>query len=295
VALLFFFSIPVQSSSLKITWFGTTCTTISDGKTTLLFDPFFTRPSLWKVASFWPLKSDAKTVAKWLKSSENNPVKAIFISHTHYDHALDLVAAARQTGGQVYGSRSAQNISLGGSIPVAQTTVITAASSYEIGDFIVTPLKGTHPNHFLGLTLASGPIKDPLAPKSSAMSYRMGTPYAFLIKHPAGTILFHPSGVTQGKFHERADIVIQGIAGRESSKALIDQVLKPSSTKVVIPTHYDKLSGALADGIQTLSWADLDEFRKSLRTLMPNVLLKNPRYGQPLEFSFPESPEALAY
>ena len=167
--------VQAQEPSLKITWLGTTTILVSDGTTTLLFDPFISRPSLLKVFTFRKLSSDKKLVHFWLKKvDENNITKGIFVSHTHYDHALDLVEVARKTKATVYGSNSARKILLGGELDQIKFKKTSSnGGSIPLGEFKVTVLPGVHAPHLRRLkhTFIGGKISQSINKPSPFRQY----------------------------------------------------------------------------------------------------------------------------
>ena len=78
---------------LKIRWLGTAGFEISDDETTILIDPFVSRPTVAK-AVFKELPIDTSAVDRYVlgpieRSGGLKKIKAILISHTHYDHVQD--------------------------------------------------------------------------------------------------------------------------------------------------------------------------------------------------------------
>ena len=72
---------------MKITYYGHSCfSVVADGKN-ILFDPFISGNELAKKINIDDIKADY-----------------IFVSHGHFDHSLDVVAIANQTGATVVGS-----------------------------------------------------------------------------------------------------------------------------------------------------------------------------------------------
>ena len=85
---------------LNIRWLGTAGFEISDDETTILVDPFVTRPTVEDSFNpFKPMEIDTAVVDKYvlkpIQASKAKPadglkkIKAILISHTHDDHVLD--------------------------------------------------------------------------------------------------------------------------------------------------------------------------------------------------------------
>jgi len=97
-------------STLQIHWFGASCYLIQLGDKSILVDPYFSYQNAGRVL-FSRISSDRSCVQQELAGL---PIpSAIFINHTHFDHALDVATVHRQSGWQavpIYGSDTAYNI-----------------------------------------------------------------------------------------------------------------------------------------------------------------------------------------
>ena len=284
LALILFISSSQALAKIEITWFGTTTFNISDGKTAIFFDPFVTRPGLWSIATFKSEKSNIFHVKRWLKKIDQENIKAIFVSHTHYDHAFDLVNFHKETGAMVYGSHSAKNILLGGKVDKKYFTHSKVNKTFKIGNFKITVLNGEHPSHFLGMTFWYGKIEAPLPEDSALYKYKQGEVYNYYIEHPEMNIFFHPSGVPVLKKkdleNKKARVVIQGIAKRESSEGLLSKIIRPLAPKYVIPAHHDYFFQSLEDGFDPMPSVDPEEFRKTLLKQYKGVIVPQLIYGK---------------
>src|SRR5262245_32508571 len=80
-----------------VTWLGTAGFAIAYADHVLLFDPYLTRASLSRCL-LAPLQPDAALAQRLIPRAD-----AIVLSHTHFDHALDVPVIARQTGARVFG------------------------------------------------------------------------------------------------------------------------------------------------------------------------------------------------
>src|SRR3989344_4891147 len=111
--LLFLVSLIHVQANVQIKWLGVTGHAITDGKTTLLIDPVFNRPSVWKLLFFRSIKPDENLVIESLKRFGISKVDGIFISHTHHDHSIDAPVIIKKAGGVLYGSSSTLNLGRG--------------------------------------------------------------------------------------------------------------------------------------------------------------------------------------
>ena len=102
-----------KNGAVKVTFLGTGTLLFDDGETQLMTDGFFSRPSLLKVIR-GKIETDPKVVDAALKRAGVMNLKALFVAHSHYDHAFDVAHVAKKTGAKLHGSVSTLNIGRGG-------------------------------------------------------------------------------------------------------------------------------------------------------------------------------------
>ena len=102
--------------AVKITFLGAASLLIDDGETQLMVDGFISRKPLWQVATS-QLSTDKAATDALLSKLQVNRLQAVFASHSHYDHALDIAYIAQRTGAKLYGSSSTLNIGKGANLP----------------------------------------------------------------------------------------------------------------------------------------------------------------------------------
>lgn len=238
-------AVPGAPGQIRLTFFGTTTCLLDDGETQLLLDAQVTRPSLPAVL-FGKLATDAALADDILRRFPMERLRAIFISHSHYDHVLDAAHFACRTGATMYGSRSAVNVGRGGGVPEGRLRVFAAGERYSVGAFSVTVLPSVHsrPN-FLNNDLGVE-IPRPLLQPARRRDYAEGGSFDFWIRHGEKTLLVRPScnfipGALRG-IH--ADTMLLGIGtmGKETEafrNAFWDETVKTVDAKTLIPIHWD--------------------------------------------------------
>jgi ribonuclease BN (tRNA processing enzyme) len=159
--------------------------------TAILIDPFISNPSLKKVA-FGKILPDTTLVEKVYSNEILEQTKAVFVGHGHYDHILELpaIAARLNPDATVFCSNSTKNLlaptSLKQIVDAEQfavnynqegTWLYSSDSSVRAMSFL-----GTHPPHFLGITLYKGNEKKPLNElPDKAKEWKLGTSLTYLI------------------------------------------------------------------------------------------------------------------
>ena len=73
---------------LRIRWLGTFGYEISDAQTTILIDPFITRPKPAELLK--PIVIDTSAVRYLLSTVDLDKLAAILVTHSHYDHLEDV-------------------------------------------------------------------------------------------------------------------------------------------------------------------------------------------------------------
>ena len=76
---------------LTVRFFGVSTLLLDDGHDQILIDGFFSRPSLWQVLSR-PIQSDRLLLEQLVQRHELSRTQAILVTHSHYDHVLDVPA-----------------------------------------------------------------------------------------------------------------------------------------------------------------------------------------------------------
>ena len=143
--------------SLRLTHFGAAAWRITDGRTTILFDPFFSRirysgktfgTSIAPVAAgddrpvYGPndtLVSDIGTIDAHVDRADY-----ILVSHSHFNHCMDVPHIARRTGAAVVGSESTTNIARASGVPDDQLIPVKGGEDYAFGAISVKVIPSLH-------------------------------------------------------------------------------------------------------------------------------------------------------
>lgn len=237
--------------AVRITFLGTTTLLFDDGETQILIDGLLTRPSLFKLVTS-KIKTDQTLVDHILKKENVNHLKAIFVSHSHYDHALDVAYIANQTDAEIYGSKSTLNIGRGGNIPEDKLKLFNINEPVTVGKFTVKILPSIHSkparfNDDIGVI-----IEKPLKQPAKMQDYTEGGSFDFLVQHNNEKILVRPSfNYIEGSLDNiRADVLFLGIgmfgkADITTKNKFYEETVKKVHPKLVIPIHWDNFCSPL--------------------------------------------------
>lgn len=256
------------SNRLVARFFGVTTILLTDGDTTIMTDGFFSRPALLQTTT-GKIAPNGKQIQDAFAAGKVNTLAALFVAHSHYDHALDSAQVAKRTGARLMGSESTANLGRAAGLPNSRIGVIYGGETYDFGKFRVTAFQSPHSPD----GLYDGGITAPLYPPARASDYREGGNFSFLIRHGSRNMLIHASAnFLPGLFQDvQAEIVFLSIGtlGKQSDKFIEDywrEVVLATGAKLVIPTHWDNFFLPLSDGLKPMP-RPLDNFPAALRAI----------------------------
>ncbi|MDT0202340.1 MBL fold metallo-hydrolase [Nocardioides sp. AE5] len=257
------FDVPPATGARSVTFLGVASLLITDGRTSLLTDGFFSRPSLIKVA-LGRLSPDRARIDSALRRADIERLAAVLPVHSHFDHVMDSADVARSTGAVLVGGRSSANVGRGHGLAEEQITVATPGEALYFGDFTVTLIEGAHcpPDRY------PGTIEAPVTPPARASAYRCGESWSTLIAHVEGwsALVQGSAGFVPGALAgHRADVVYLGVGqlGIQSEDYLRTywaETVRAVGARRVVLIHWDDFFRGLDEPLRALSYAgdDLD-------------------------------------
>ena len=214
---------------------------ISDGSSSILIDGYFSRPSLGRLL-LGRLRPDRRRIEQSLARLEIDGLKAVLVSHSHFDHALDSPVVAQMTGAELGGSPSTRMIARGyelGDVPFRE---LHDGEPFSVGAFTVTPVRALHSDG----DRFPGDITEPLTLPASTTDFRTGGCFSFHVAHPDGTVFIHPTAnfIPGALADYSADVVYlgAGTVGSKSQEWIRDywgETVEQLSARVVRPIHWD--------------------------------------------------------
>lgn len=251
---------PVASApadaSLSVSWLGTSTLLISDGKTHLLTDGYFSRVS--KTALLGKLSPNPTRINNALTLAQIKTLEAVLVVHSHFDHVLDAPWVALKTNADLVGSESTVNVGRGAGMPEEKLIVATAGEPIHYGKFEVVFLHSAHVPQSPAIDALTGmgeTIDTPLTPPAPAQAWKEGGSYALLFKHPQGDILVQGSaGFVEGQLDGyHADIAFVSSVGlsrqpRGYTDDYVRNTIAATGARVVVPIHWDDFFTPLEPG-----------------------------------------------
>jgi len=146
-------------------------------RSTILLDPFFSRPSFGQEGS---TEDGFQLFQTIMELEETNTIDAIFVSHSHFDHAIDAGVFALASQAQVYGSQTTCFITQAQGLPAERCTILKPPETITINEISVDAIRSPHwwsdaPQGLAGSFAEYTEIPDPqeisTAPNGGMLSY----------------------------------------------------------------------------------------------------------------------------
>ncbi len=255
---------------------GTAAHALETRTTTLLFDPFLTRPSVLATAAL-PLRS---TPDAWW-SFIPKKVDALLLGHSHYDHLMDAPAIARRTGAKIVGSRTTAAFARAEGVPAEQIVVVPAAgATLEIGDAIVRFVPSLHGRLVAGRVPFPGEVLAPPRLPARFHEYRMGGAFGIHVTANGRSVYHNGSAdlVDAELEGQNADVLLVGLAGRKATRDYLGRLGRLLRPSVILPTHHDFFFAPLDAGPRLLPGIDLDGFFREAARAAPAARIVTPTY-----------------
>ena len=267
--------------SLSVKWLGVASVALSDGKDTLVFDPVPTKPTLMNWVLGTELRSDPVRVTRMIERAEIEQVSGVFLSHTHFDHAVDGAEVAVRMKAPIYGGASVAKIAHAHD-PSPRFIGIIPDQKLTIGKFKITPIRRQHATILSLFQFLPGEVRAGFS--FQFYQYREGETWNYYIEHPLGNILFDQSGqfhAPNAKFKGQVDTHLSGVSNRKSDQDWVENNILAINPKRVIPLHFDVffLQGEWLEQ-QHLPGARLEQLEALLKTKAPTVKWTTPQLYQ---------------
>jgi L-ascorbate metabolism protein UlaG (beta-lactamase superfamily) len=221
--------------SLTFRWLGAAGVRFKAGEQLLALDPFFTRPSLLEMLR--PVIPDSSLAAK--KLPECN---AVLVTHSHYDHLLDVPEVLHHTGAVAYGSpNTCQLLNLLG-VPPEQVNEVQVGDRLSLGAFKVEVIKGQHSPIPFGW-IFNGRLRPGLRPPLRVQDYRMDVCLGYCITVMGMRVLVCAAD------SQPAEVLFT--VAQESNKYYL-RLFKEVQPRIFVPIHWDNFTRPLNKPLRSL-------------------------------------------
>jgi len=278
-------------------WTSVAGFTLDDGETTLAFDPVFSRPGLLQWLGLKEFAPDEAAIAENLRYLGLKKLDAIFVSHEHFDHAVDAAFIAHRTGATVYGGPSLERIVRANELRYGWSVGWRSVADREwiqVGKFRLKFFRREHGPIFRALDFhfLKGAVPENF--RFGFYQYEDGDVWCWLIEHPRARVY-----VDQGaQFFEGAaadlgpqvDNMLLGVANKISVDDYVSRFIARFHPKLAIPLHFDFFWTAPdREHTKMLPGIDYDEIVAESARVSPKTEWKFPKFGESIPLVEPEA------
>ncbi|HEU0015319.1 MAG TPA: MBL fold metallo-hydrolase [Longimicrobium sp.] len=232
-----------STGDLTVHFLGTSSLLFRDaGGTSILMDGFVSRPGKLRVVPGLPIEPSCARIRQVRDRLRIDSLSAVFVGHSHYDHAMDAPVWAQMTGATLLGSLSTRMLARGIGLAPGQDILVQQDVPLRFGPFELTFVESVHgpPDRI------PGSLYEPLRPPARMKAWKTGLVYSVFIRHRGRTILVQSSaGYLPGALHgRRADVVYLAIGGLghqppRDIDAYWSEVVRATGARRVILVHWD--------------------------------------------------------
>jgi hypothetical protein len=214
--------------SLSFRWLGVAGVELKANGQVLALDPFFTRPTIFEMLR--PVKPDSSLTVERLPECH-----FVLVTHSHYDHLLDVPDVLRHTGAAVYGSSNTCQLLRLLEVPTSQVHQIGVGDNLSLGEFKIQVITGQHSPIPFG-RLFNGSLRPGLRPPLRVQDYRMDICLGYFITVMGVRLLVCAAEP------QPTDVLF---AVAQESKGYYHSMFRGAQPHTFIPIHWDYFTRSL--------------------------------------------------
>lgn len=260
-----------ERPAIALTYLGVAGWQLDAGPTTILVDPYYSRPDLDR-----PLTPDPAAIAA------RAPTRAdlVLVGHSHVDHVLDAPAVAAATGALLVGSVSTGRLGRASGLPDAQVVAIRGGEEIAREGWAVQVIPSLHAkiDDLLGGEIAEQP-RLPMRWDG----YAEGGTYAYLVRVAGRRVLFLGTAnfIEERLTGLRPDVAVIATGLRERVEDYTCRLMRAlDRPALVYANHFDDWQGPPVDAPVS---DDLRAFVDEVKRCAPDTRVVIPRHFERME------------
>ncbi|MEH1165474.1 MBL fold metallo-hydrolase [Micromonospora sp. CPCC 205539] len=278
-----------RKGAVSFRWWGTAGWRVDIGDRTVLVDPFLSRIDTGLfTGEFKP--ATKLTVRPDVIDPRVDRAMTILVTHTHWDHFMDVPYIAGRTGARVFGTLTAYHLGLAYKVPSTQLSSVKGGEVLDFGDHSIEVVGSLHSrNPSYSLAFPGVRVTQPALPATIA-DLPEGDTLGYLMRVDGGPSVYFTgaSDVAERNLSGLApDVAMVALQNATTTGDYLPRLLKGLDyPKVVVPVHWDNFETALQNP-PTVAETDrkrLDEMIAAVRRISPRSKVLVPEYETAYHF-----------
>lgn len=286
-----------RPASLRATHFGAAGWSITDGRTVVVLDPYLSRLR-FRGRAYGPAEApevpgDTRPVIDMeeVPASDTATIDThvreahfVLLSHSHFNHCMDVPYIARKTGATVIGTESTANVARAGGVPAAQILTVRGGEDYEFASISLRVIPSLHSALSGKHYFQSGTISQAQTPPR-LRDYLEGGTLAYLVRLAGREVLLFGSMNYLERELEglRPDVVFVAAARpRREIHRYTERLLRVlGRPPIVVATHWDN-QGLPFGASQDEALREAATFVREVKAVAPRSRVLVPRHFETL-------------
>ncbi|WP_433129960.1 MBL fold metallo-hydrolase [Micromonospora sp. CA-240977] len=278
-----------RKGAVSFRWWGTAGWRVDIGDRTVLVDPFLSRIDTGLFTGAFRTDTPL-TVRTDVIDPRVDRATTVLVTHTHWDHFMDVPYIAKRTGARVFGTLTAYHLGLAYGLPSTQLSAVKGGEVLDFGDHtveVVGSLHSRNPSYsvaFPGVRVTQPP------PPATIADLPEGDTLGYLLRVDDGPSVY---------FTGASDVAERNLTGLAPDVAMV--AMQSATTtgdylprllagldypKVVVPVHYDNFETALQNppSVAPADRTRLTEMIAAVRRISPRSRVLVPEYETAYHF-----------
>lgn len=278
-----------QKGAVSFRWWGTAGWRVDIGDRIVLVDPFLSRIDTGLFTGAFRTDTPL-TVRAELIDPRVDRAMTVLVTHTHWDHFMDVPHIAERTGARVFGTLTAYHLGLAYGLPSTQLSPVKGGEVLDFGDHSVEVVGSLHSrNPSYSVAFPGVRVSPPPRPATIA-DLPEGDTLGYLLRVDGGPSVY---------FTGASDVAERNLTGLAPDVAMV--AMQSATTtgdylprllagldypKVVVPVHYDNFETPLQNPpvVAPTDRTRLDEMIAAIRRISPRSRVLVPEYETAYHF-----------
>ncbi|MEO3770091.1 MBL fold metallo-hydrolase [Micromonospora sp. B9E7] len=278
-----------RKGAVSFRWWGTAGWRVDIADRTVLVDPFLSRIDTGLfTGAFNPAK--ALTVRTDVIDPRVDRAMTVLVTHTHWDHFMDVPYIAKRTGARVFGTLTAYHLGLAYGLPSTQLSAVKGGEVLDFGDHSVEVVGSLHSrNPSYSVAFPGVRLSQPAQPATIA-DLPEGDTLGYLLRVDGGPSVYFTgaSDVAERNLTGLApDVAMVAMQNATTTGDYLPRLLAGLDyPKVVVPVHYDNFETELRNPppVAETDRTRLNDMIAAIRRISPRSRVLVPEYETAYHF-----------